>query len=268
MFINENNHTINNNKYLNEAVAEPYYVYEAILEANEAYHDLCMKMIKCEHTAIINENNYLLEEAEEEFKIHKDNIFRKLVERFQAFCAKIYDTMLEAFGTAVKFLNTGSAKNVVGKSIKGTIGMREYDIFIKDYASILNTIKNGNIKDVYNKKGLALVKQTYQEQEFNLKAEHYDKAENYIKNFKPALTAVRAMRSENFSNLSRDQKLASEGFQLLTKIISRLKDGLFFSIKIIRLGSNRVANKANKLNKTTTQEGIVNGTSSVLDIFG
>jgi len=84
MFITEKTNT-----YFNEASANPAYMYEAILEANEAYQDLCIRMIKCEHTAIVTENATLLAEAEQSFGQRVKKIAQTLLAKFIAFVDRV-----------------------------------------------------------------------------------------------------------------------------------------------------------------------------------
>jgi hypothetical protein len=85
MFINENTANV----FYKEATADPAYMYEAVLEANEAYHDICMKMVKCEHVAIVNENTELLAEAEGDFKAKVKKVLDTLLAKFMAFIDRV-----------------------------------------------------------------------------------------------------------------------------------------------------------------------------------
>jgi len=124
MFINENTANI----YYNEATAEPSYMYEAILEANEAYHDLCMKMVKCEHTAIVNENTSMLAEAEGDFKAKAMDIGKKLLDKFFAFLDRVKTEWSKLWsGVISKLVNPAKVdemkKLISGESIEVSIDL-------------------------------------------------------------------------------------------------------------------------------------------------
>jgi len=140
MFINESVET--KNIYLNEATADASYMYEAILEANDAYHDLCMKMVKCEHTCIVNEDSQMLVLAEAEFAENAKKIATQLIEKFKAFCAKVYDWSMSIVAKAIGL--TTSAKREWGS--KKMINVDEAEF--KKWASanptdVINKLRNG-----------------------------------------------------------------------------------------------------------------------------
>jgi hypothetical protein len=62
MFLTENlDESLNLDTLVNES-------YEYLIEYQDTIHELNMKMIKCEHTAIVNENSDMMMLAEEEYK--------------------------------------------------------------------------------------------------------------------------------------------------------------------------------------------------------
>jgi hypothetical protein len=65
------------------------FMYEAIMEANDAYYDLCMKMVKCEHTSIVNEDTEMLALAESEFTTKVRAIAEKALAKFLAFIDRV-----------------------------------------------------------------------------------------------------------------------------------------------------------------------------------
>lgn len=62
MFLSENYTNVSEN-----VSADPMYGMQLIQEATESYNELCMKMIKLEHTAIVNEDAALLEAGVKDF---------------------------------------------------------------------------------------------------------------------------------------------------------------------------------------------------------
>lgn len=103
MFLTEN---------ANKAI-DATYLYEAAIEANDQYHDLCMKMIKCEHVAIVNENQSMLAEADESFKVKLKKILDNLLKKFLAFIDKIKTEWSKLWSAVLsKFVNPTKLKNL------------------------------------------------------------------------------------------------------------------------------------------------------------
>jgi len=101
------------------AKADASFLSEAILEANEVYHDICMKMIKCEHYCIINENSKMLAEAEEEakrsFKESAMALLKKIKEAIINFGKWLVEKLRQAFAWIAKI-----PANISG-AIKGSL---------------------------------------------------------------------------------------------------------------------------------------------------
>jgi hypothetical protein len=136
MFINEGN----SNKYFEEATANPAYMYEAIQEANEAYHDLCMKMVKCEHAAIVNEDTSMLAEATGDFKEKVKRIAQTILAQFLAFIDKVRAEWSKLWaGLLSKLVNTEKAKATA--NIGETIEVKIDKNAIANATSLFNKIR-------------------------------------------------------------------------------------------------------------------------------
>jgi len=72
--------------YMNELINKSY---ENLLEAQDSIYELEMKMIKCEHVALINEDVVMLEEAENDFKSRIKEIIKKMVSKFLEFIEEV-----------------------------------------------------------------------------------------------------------------------------------------------------------------------------------
>jgi len=118
--------------------------YEYLLEFQQEMHELDMKMIKCEHHCIVNENYNLLEEAEDEYdnsfidKIKK--LWDKIVTFVQEFIIKIRKILMKLIERFKKLKNR--LKNIVFKeAVEETKNIKEIRISHVAYGLIKDRIE-------------------------------------------------------------------------------------------------------------------------------
>jgi len=135
MFLTE---TVNNKtvKY-DEAKIEPGFLYEAVLEANEQYHDICMKMIKCEHHCIVTEDAKMLSEAEEEAKRSFKEVIVNLLKKIKEALVNFKNFMVAQLAKLGKMV-----ARVVSAPVRGVIaivgGIRTLRQARKDIEAIIS----------------------------------------------------------------------------------------------------------------------------------
>lgn len=106
MFLNENanNVAVENTEAMGY---DPIYAMQIMQEATEDWNDICMKMIKLEHTAIMKEDTNLLQEGVKEslnrFKNNVTVLGRKIIEFLER--VRVQWSKIQA-AVASKFLNT------------------------------------------------------------------------------------------------------------------------------------------------------------------
>lgn len=128
MFLVENENlkqnAINESMYTGDA----YEGLQIVLESEQAWNELTMKMIRLEHTAIITEDSALLEAG-------KENFGQKVVEFFKRVYQKIQDFVNSAIASIsasiAKMSKVSQVKFVAGKKIT----------LPKDVQAFLNNVK-------------------------------------------------------------------------------------------------------------------------------
>jgi len=183
--------------YTIEDTVDFSYMYEAIIETKEIYNDLCMKMIRCEHNCIINENNDILIEAKEEFIEKSKQIVKNLVIKFRTFCSNLYDTFLSIMAKTAKVLSFTKAENVIGKKVKITNNMKEFVNLLNRATKILNNATNGNFGNYESLDDFSRIVEG--EEEITLQKSDFVDAVNYINNFKPAIKILNKLRSNQYN---------------------------------------------------------------------
>lgn len=139
MFLTENTTM----RYSNSA-ADPSDLYEAILEANEEYHNICMKMVKCEHHCIVNEDTVMLREAEEaankSLEKSKENLLQTILRKIREFGGWLRK----------KLSNIGNALRKIPSTISGKIkgNKKKIEKAAKDSETVAKANSVEDAKDV------------------------------------------------------------------------------------------------------------------------
>jgi len=109
------------------AKTEAAYLYEAVLEANEAFHDISMKMIKCEHYCIVNEDANMLSEAEEQAKKSFKEVIANLLRKVKEALVNFKNFMMEQLAKLGKLIARAfkSAVSGVTKLVGGIKGLKK-----------------------------------------------------------------------------------------------------------------------------------------------
>jgi len=231
MFINES--VENKNTYLSEATAEASYMYEAILEANETYHNLCMKMVKCEHTCIVNEDAQMLTLAEAEFIEKAKATAKQLWEKFKAFCSKMYDTMLSGLAKAAKLLAVAKKENGTGKKVKLAANMSDYYTFVSDAENMMKALITGNVVFGAGRTAANVINGEKGSVEVDA-SQAFEHAKKYIEKFKPAVQQIKALRTAQLNSKNEENvEAVSAAVSQCTKAINRLRAGLMDALKVI-----------------------------------
>jgi hypothetical protein len=122
--------------FLNESIESTGLVsnetsmYEAILEANNAYHSLCLQAVKYEHQAIVSEDAQLLREAEEGFMTKLKNIAKTLYQKFISFINRVKAEWSKLYASVITKLgyNSGATRHALDKVSEIEVEVKVVDI--------------------------------------------------------------------------------------------------------------------------------------------
>jgi len=119
------------------AKTEAAYLYEAVLEANDAFHDISMKMIKCEHYCIVNEDANMLAEAEEQAKKSFKEVIANLLKKIKDALVNFKNFMMEQL-TKLGKLIAKAFKSAVSGTVNLIGGIKGLKKAKKDVETIIS----------------------------------------------------------------------------------------------------------------------------------
>jgi len=234
----------------NTGVTNETSMYEAIMEASNEYHALCMKMVKCEHHAIVSENYQLLEDAEEGFFDKVKRIAKVLYQKFISFLNRIKAEWSKLVAwVATKFAKEEDVRKIVNntKDFKVKVKVKEgilYKNVFDIYLTCSKSSSENNIQDVIDRLKAFDDKiggQSRSEQ--TVKRADVIGALTFLQRRKDFVKALESMRSEGGKayKLSEQQKnekqedlLIAKYSTVVNKVIARVNFLTIDAMKICR----------------------------------
>ena len=271
--------------------ADPAYSMELVQEATEEWNDLCMKMIKLEHSAIVSEDGGLLQEGMEDFKKKASEVAKRVYNKFMEYLERVRVewSKIQA-AVATKFirpdvvsqltnmveLNKGNKFNCKAEYFIGqNLGKR----VIGEIQSITwEQTKSADVTSILKATSQSLNDTT--ENEVKLTTELVKGAINFLKNRAQTVKAIQKLKTEGTKAYKKDlEQLAKENRgaeRLNITMFQRACNKLIIAVNKITSAAIKICN-ACKRNASGSQKtkakklakGISRGTASasILDMY-
>jgi len=251
--------------------------YENLLEAQNCIHELEMKMIKCEHYCLVNEDSNLLLEAENDFKEKVKSTIKNMVSKFLEFIEEVRIKWTSFMSNiAKKFLNQTiyevMLEVIKDEEITLEIDRSELDnisgIFLdivslrfeslnddEKFNKTLHLIENGEISKVGK---VRITKEYIEDADAFLHS-----IPDYIGQLNKIKAKVKELAANDIKNESNSNNLVTSKYiHLINKLIIRINKASITAIKICRACYHKTTNKEGVKNikevyKTAKRKGYV-----------